>query len=67
MLLDKGYYDYDYEEAKSKSKYTGVKHEPSKERTDYLMRRFGFGRYAEKKKLTPEELQKEIMAEQSIK
>lgn len=65
MLLDKGYYDYDYEEAKSKPKYTGAKHEPSKERTDYLMKRFSFGRYAEKEKLTPEELQAEIMAERT--
>lgn len=62
MLLDKGYYDYDYEASKGeRPKYTGTKHEPSKERTDYLMRRFGFGRYA-KKTLTPEELQAEIIS-----
>lgn len=63
MLLDKSYYDYDYEATKGElPKYAGEKHEPSEERTDYLMRRFGFGKYSVKK-LSPEELQAELMRE----
>lgn len=42
QLLDKGYYDYDYEPSKDKPK--AVKHEQSLERTQRMFDRFGFGK-----------------------
>lgn len=58
--MDKGYYDYDYKAVKEKP----ARHEQSEERTQRMMDRFGFGKVKNlKKKLTPEELQREVMEE----
>lgn len=40
ILLDKSYYDYDYELTKVKAK----RHEQSHERTQRMMDKFGFGK-----------------------
>ena len=40
ILLDKSYYDYDYEIVKQKAE----RHEQSEERTQRMMDRFGFGK-----------------------
>lgn len=40
ILLDKSYYDYDYEIVKQKTE----RHEQSEERTQRMMDRFGFGK-----------------------
>lgn len=62
MLMDKGYYDYDYEAVKAPR--TPVLHEQSEERTQRMMDRFGFGKVKSiKKPLTPAEVQSEIMKE----
>lgn len=67
MLLDKGYYDYDYEVPREKEK----RHENSVERTQAMMNRFGFGKA---KSLTPstdttlaEQLQSEVILEEKKK
>ena len=71
MLIDKGFYDYDYEAVSEKS----VRHEQSEERTNNMMKRFGFGKKDEhhpmspfgKKEgqtsMSPEEIQKEVMSD----
>lgn len=62
MLMDKGYYDYDYETVKTSP--VTVPHEQSEERTQRMMDRFGFGKVKSiKKPLTPAEVQSEIMKE----
>lgn len=64
MLMDKGYYDYDYEAVKTKAK----RHENSEKRTQDIMNRFGFGKVKSlKKPLTPEQLQAEVMREEEKK
>lgn len=67
MLIDKEFYDYDYEAVKEKAE----RHEQSEERTQRMMDRFGFGKVKNVKSDEPqkasedfkkaEELQKEIL------
>ena len=67
MLIDKEFYDYDYEAVKEKAE----RHEQSEERTQRMMDRFGFGKVKNVKSDGPqkasedfkkaEELQKEIL------
>ena len=69
MLIDKGFYDYDYEAVSEKA----VRHEQSEERTNNMMKRFGFGKKDEHHQMiqfgkndehnpmSPEEIQKEVM------
>ena len=73
MLIDKGFYDYDYEAVSEKA----VRHEQSEERTNNMMKRFGFGKNDEhhpmsplgKKEghtsMSPEEIQREVMSDSS--
>lgn len=68
MLMDKGYYDYDYSEPKPK-----VKHE-IKPRTvkqvSSTLERFGFKtelKGAEPERLTPGQLQAQVMGEENSK
>nr|DAN28962.1 MAG TPA: hypothetical protein [Caudoviricetes sp.] len=64
MLLDKGYYDYDYEAVKETARRNETQEQKEK-RTQGMMDRFGFGRVKSvKKTLSPEELQAEVMAEE---
>ena len=59
MLLDKGYYDYDYEAVKEKPVLTAEDREIwSSEKLNAIL-----GVKPKKKTLTPEELQAEVMAE----
>lgn len=59
MLIDKGYYDYDYE--KPKEKPTQPKNYGESVRSDEEMRkilsRFGWGQSKKKQPLTPDEMQ----------
>lgn len=60
MLIDKEFYDYDYEAVKEKAE----RHEQSEERTQRMMDRFGFGKVKNVKSedfKKAEELQKEIL------
>lgn len=58
MLMDKGYYDYDYEAVKEKSVLTAEDREIwSQERLHAIL-----GVKPKKKTLTPEELQTEVRA-----
>ena len=71
MLIDKGFYDYDYEAVSEKA----VRHEQSEERTNNMMKRFGFGKNDEHhpmspfgkndehNPMSPEEIQKEVMSD----
>lgn len=60
MLMDKGYYDYDYEAEKEKSVLTAEDREIwSQEKLHTIL-----GVKPKKKTLTPEELQAEVMAEE---
>ena len=59
MLIDKGFYDYDYEAVSEKA----VRHEQSEERTNNMMKRFGFGKKDEHHHMSPEEIQKEVMSD----
>ena len=66
MLIDKGFYDYDYEAVSEKA----VRHEQSEERTNNMMKRFGFGKKDEHHRkeegqtsMSPEEIQKEVMSD----
>ena len=61
MLIDKGFYDYDYEAVSEKA----VRHEQSEERTNNMMKRFGFGKKDEHHPMSPEEIQKEVMSDSS--
>lgn len=64
MLLDKSYYDYDYETVKKTVRRNETQEQKDK-RTQQMMDRFGFGKVKSvKKTLTPEELQAEVMAEE---
>lgn len=66
MLLDKSYYDYDYEVVKDSPSLVrrNETQEEKDRRTQGMMDRFGFGKVKSvKKTLTPEELQAEVMAE----
>jgi hypothetical protein len=67
MLLDKGYYDYDYEAVKETVRRNETQEQKDK-RTQKMMDRFGFGKVKSiKKTLTPEELQAEVMREEKKK
>ena len=71
MLIDKGFYDYDYEAVSEKA----VRHEQSEERTNNMMKRFGFGKKDEhhqmipfgnkegQTSMSPEDIQKEVMSD----
>lgn len=60
MLMDKGYYDYDYEAVKEKPVLTAEDREIwSQEKLHAIL-----GVKPKKKPLTPEELQAEVMAEE---
>ncbi len=64
MLIDKGYYDYDYEKPKEAVK--AEKHERTHEQTQSLFTRMGFGKVkklGEDKPLTPDEMQQIAMQE----
>ena len=74
MLMDKGYYDYDYEALKEKAK----RHENTEERTQNMAKRFGFGNIrvagqkahsadADTQVLDAEALQSEVMEEERKK
>ena len=66
VLMDKGYYDYDYEAEKASP--ASVAHEQSEERTQGMMDRFGFGKVKSiRKPPSPAELQAEVMAEERKK
>lgn len=63
-LIDKGYYDYDYEERK-RQVYASMKPK-SKEEVASMLARFGFATKigsSAKKPLTPEEMQRIAMEE----
>ncbi len=64
MLLDKGYYDYDYEmpNKRTEAALTAVKSDA--ELADKLK---GMGFAVKPKKLTPAELQAEVMREEQYK
>lgn len=67
MLMDKGYYDYDYEAVKETIRREETQEQKEK-RTQGMMDRFGFGKVKSvKKPLTPAELQAEVMAEEKKK
>lgn len=60
MLMDKGYYDYDYETVKEKPVLTAEDREIwSQEKLHAIL-----GVMPKKKTLTPEELQAEVMGEE---
>ena len=63
MLLDKGYYDYDYEKPNERTEaaLTAVK---SDDEIAARLRDMGLNVRPKKKTLTPEELQAEVMAEE---
>ena len=62
MLLDKGYYDYDYEKPSERTEaaLTAAK---SDDELEAKLRSMGLNVRLKKKTLTPEELQAEVMAE----
>lgn len=58
--MDKGYYDYDYEAVKvTPKKKTYDESVKTDEEIQNILKRFGWG----KNKVTPEELQREVMEE----
>ena len=59
MLIDKGYYDYDYQDPKAKSKDVAPK---SAEDTKKMLARFGVG-VNDKKTETAEDLQRLAMSD----
>lgn len=60
MLMDKGYYDYDYEKVRKVPKpLTYEETVKSDEEIQEILKRFGWG----SPKLPPEELQREVMAD----
>lgn len=64
MLIDKGYYDYDYEQPKKKHK--GGSEPKTKEELGSMLARFGFNTKlctSELKSLTPDAMQRIAMAE----
>ena len=63
-LIDKGYYDYDYEAVK---KPVYAKHDQSEERIQNMMNRFGFGKVKKFDNPSPEELQAEVWKEEQKK
>ena len=62
MLLDKGYYDYDYEKPSERTEaaLTAAK---SDDELEAKLRGMGLNVRPKKKTLTPEELQAEVMTE----
>lgn len=65
MLMDKGYYDYDY--SKPSEDYKTVKNEAkSEEELARRLQNMGFG-IKKKQPLTPEQLQAEVMEEERKK
>lgn len=66
MLMDKGYYDYDYEKpsARVEAAMTAAK---SDDELEAKLRGMGLNVRPKKKPLTPEELQAEVMAEEKEK
>lgn len=64
MLLDKGYYDYDYEAVNASSHIRRNETQEQKDnRTQRMMDRFGFGKVKSvKKQPSPEEIQEELIA-----
>ena len=68
MLMDKGYYDYDYKEPEGA--IVVEKHERTHEQTQSIFSRMGFGKVkkiGEPKPLTAEEMQRIAMEEQNDK
>jgi hypothetical protein len=68
MLMDKGYYDYDY--SAPEKKQPCIVKPKNKEELNSMMARFGFRtklRTPDSKPLTPAELQAEVMAEEKKK
>lgn len=64
MLLDKGYYDYDYERPKGHYERRRETDEQRAARTQNMMDRFGFGKVKSVKDvLRASELQSEVMTE----
>lgn len=67
MLMDKGYYDYDYQKMKPVlRRKTYEESVRSDEEIRNILSRFGWGKPKEKP-LTPAELQAEIMTEEKKK
>lgn len=66
MLLDKGYYDYDYEKPSERTEaaLTAAK---SDDEIAAQLRGMGLNVRPKKKTLTPEELQAEVMREEQLK
>lgn len=70
MLLDKGYYDYDYD--KAKGEFVSIRRNETQEekdkRTQRMMDRFGFGKVKKvaPKTLTADELQSEVLSELKV-
>ncbi len=61
MLLDKGYYDYDFSEPEEK--HNVPRHNRTHEQTQDLFSRMGFGKVKKLgESMTAEELQKDAMA-----
>lgn len=68
MLMDKGYYDYDYQEPKQTIKRkTYEESVRSDAEIQEMLSRFGWGQHEKKQPLTPEQLQAEVMAEERKK
>lgn len=63
MLLDKGYYDYDYEKPSERTE-AALTAATSDDELEARLRGMGLNVRPKKKTLTPEELQAEVMAEE---
>lgn len=64
MLLDKSYYDYDYEKPSERTEAALTAAKSDDELADKLK---GMGFAVKPKKLNPEELQAEVMREEALK
>ena len=65
MLLDKGYYDYDYEKPSEKTE-TALNASKNDSELAAKLRGMGLTVTEKKKALTPEELQAAVMAEENF-
>lgn len=63
MLVDKGYYDYDFERVKANAQLLWEDTVKSETETRNLLARFGIGKKTEEKSI--EELQEYVMSENS--
>ncbi len=65
MLLDKGYYDYDYEKPSERTE-AALTAATSDDELEAKLRGIGLNVRPKKKTLTAEELQAEVMAEEKL-